>query len=125
LYFSKSRWKWREWEYVSKHAPSGWKEQNGIEIQDEENETPDHDKSATKKSTDFKHPKSTWARLIAKIYEVDPLVCPKCGSEMKILAVIMDSYEINKILQHLVKTNKAPPGVEESDSMSERVLFDK
>ena len=112
LYSSKSRGKWKEWEHVSKHAPSGWKEQNGIEIQDEENETPDHaasDKAAAKKS------KSTWVRLIAKIYEVDPLVCPKCGSEMKILAIITDYYEINKILKHLVKINKSPPGVKEKD----------
>ena len=34
---------------------------------------------------------STWAKLIAKIYEVDPLVCPQCGGEMKVVAVIMDS----------------------------------
>lgn len=44
---------------------------------------------------------------------MDPLVCTKCGSEMKILAVITDSYEINKILKHLMKINKAPTGVEE------------
>jgi len=29
------------------------------------------------------------------------------------MAVIMDSCEINKILKHLVKINKAPAGVEE------------
>ena len=25
--------------------------------------------------------KRAWARLLAKVYEIDPLVCPKCGSE--------------------------------------------
>ncbi len=25
--------------------------------------------------------KRAWARLLAKVYESDPLVCPKCGSE--------------------------------------------
>ncbi len=32
------------------------------------------------------HKKSnqTWARLIQKVYEMDPLICPRCGSEMKI-----------------------------------------
>ena len=29
-----------------------------------------------------------WARLIQKIYEVDPLTCPKCQGWMKILAFI-------------------------------------
>jgi len=57
---------------------------------------------------------SSWARLIAKIYEVNPLVCPRCGSEMKILAVITDTHEVKKILKHLVKTGKAPPGVDKS-----------
>ena len=28
----------------------------------------------------------TWAALIKKIYEIDPLLCPYCGAEMKIIA---------------------------------------
>ena len=31
---------------------------------------------------------STWAMLIKRIYEVDPLECGKCGSEMKIISFI-------------------------------------
>ena len=54
--------------------------------------------------------KRAWARLLAKVYEIDPLVCPKCGSEMKIIAVIQDPVEIRDSLTHLVKTGHAPPG---------------
>lgn len=61
----------------------------------------------------MKKSKATWARLIAKVYEIDLLTCPKCGSEMKILSVILDCCEIKKILKHLMKTNKAPPGLDE------------
>ena len=32
----------------------------------------------------------SWARLIRRVYEVDPLLCPLCGAEMKILAFIVD-----------------------------------
>ncbi len=32
----------------------------------------------------------TWAKLIRRVYEVDPLLCPFCGGEMKILAFILD-----------------------------------
>ena len=32
--------------------------------------------------------KQNWARLIQKIYEVDPLVCPKCQGQMKIISII-------------------------------------
>jgi hypothetical protein len=30
-----------------------------------------------------------WALLLARIYEVVPLVCPKCGGDMRIIAFIM------------------------------------
>jgi len=41
------------------------------------------------------------SRLIQKIYEVDPLICPKCSSEMKVISVIEDEEVIKKILKHL------------------------
>ena len=31
----------------------------------------------------------SWAKLIRRVYEVDPLLCPFCGAEMKILAFIL------------------------------------
>ena len=34
--------------------------------------------------------KSTRARLIKKVYGANVLICPRCGSEMKILAVIIN-----------------------------------
>ena len=50
----------------------------------------------------------SWARLIQKVYEVDPLKCPQCGHEMKVIAVITDPHDVQKILECL-KRNKAPP----------------
>ena len=32
----------------------------------------------------------SWAKLIRRVYEIDPLLCPFCGAEMKILAFIID-----------------------------------
>ncbi|KKL05022.1 hypothetical protein LCGC14_2610220, partial [marine sediment metagenome] len=55
-----------------------------------------------------KKSKQTWARLIKKVYEVDPLICTKCGSEMAVLAIITNPEEVQKILNHLMK-NKSPP----------------
>jgi hypothetical protein len=31
-----------------------------------------------------------WAVLIARIYEVFPLLCPICGGQMRIIALILD-----------------------------------
>ncbi|HEA65720.1 MAG TPA: hypothetical protein ENI07_02695 [Desulfobacterales bacterium] len=42
-----------------------------------------------------------WARLIQKIYEVDPLVCPRCSGAMRVMAFIEDPDVIKKILMHL------------------------
>ncbi len=49
-----------------------------------------------------------WARLIQRVYEVDPLTCPKCGHEMRVMAVITEPHEVRKILECL-KRNHAPP----------------
>ena len=43
----------------------------------------------------------TWRQLIHKVWEVDPLVCARCGSEMKIIALIEDPAVIRRILTHL------------------------
>ena len=45
--------------------------------------------------------RKNWARLIHKIYEVDPLTCPKCKGRMRVLAFIEYQEVIKKILKHL------------------------
>jgi hypothetical protein len=45
--------------------------------------------------------RKNWARLIQKIYEVDPLACPRCKGEMRIIAFIETQEVIKKILKHL------------------------
>jgi hypothetical protein len=42
-----------------------------------------------------------WARLIQKIYGVDPLTCPKCHGRMRIISFIEEEEVIKKILKHL------------------------
>jgi len=42
-----------------------------------------------------------WARLIQKIYEVDPLTCPKCQGSMRIISFIEELDIIEQILRHL------------------------
>ncbi|MBM3712683.1 MAG: IS91 family transposase, partial [Actinobacteria bacterium] len=62
---------------------------------------------------DNKSCSKSWARLIKKIYEVDPLTCPKCGGSMRIIAFIEDYKVIKKILDWLsideFKRDKPPP----------------
>ena len=45
--------------------------------------------------------KRAWARLIKQVYEVDPLMCPRCGRRIRIFAFIEPPDVIEKILTHL------------------------
>jgi len=49
-----------------------------------------------------------WAALIARIYEVFPLLCPMCGGQMRIIAFITFSADIHKILEHIGVETQAP-----------------
>ena len=52
------------------------------------------------------------ARLLKNIYEVDPLRCTHCGSEMHIIAWMEQSEVIRKILRHLdlwERPQRSPP----------------
>ena len=59
-----------------------------------------------------------WAACLRKIFEVDPVRCVKCGGEMKLVAVILDDGELDRILAHQgwptefpkTKASRAPPG---------------
>ena len=54
---------------------------------------------------------ATWAMLIKMIFEVDPLICPECGGEMKIVSII-DHHQkdvVTKILKHCDLWDDPPP----------------
>jgi hypothetical protein len=42
-----------------------------------------------------------WRELIKKVYEIDPLICPACGSKMKVIAFITNYEVIDQIIHHL------------------------
>jgi hypothetical protein len=41
---------------------------------------------------------AAWARLIRKVYEADPLKCPKCKGPMRVIALIDDPHVVRRIL---------------------------
>ncbi len=49
-----------------------------------------------------------WALLLARIYEVLPLLCPNCGGEMRIIAFITEGAVIREILGHLGEPTSPP-----------------
>jgi len=53
-------------------------------------------------------PSKAWRELIKKIREVDPLSCPRCGFEMKIISLIHEPDLVERIPCHL-EVQKQPP----------------
>ena len=49
-----------------------------------------------------------WAVLIARIYEVFPLLCQKCGGQMRLIAFITEGVHIRKILDHIGVDSEPP-----------------
>jgi hypothetical protein len=46
-------------------------------------------------------PSKGWAAMIRKVYEVDPMLCPKCGGTMKIVAFLTEHAVVDGIIEHL------------------------
>jgi hypothetical protein len=64
-------------------------------------------------STSKKRCSKKWASLIKRVYEIDPLCCPRCCNQMRILALIDQPEIIEKILKHLnlwLPIAHSPPG---------------
>jgi ribosomal protein S27E len=59
-------------------------------------------------------PSKGWAEMIRKVYEVDPMICPRCGGIMKVIAFLMEYAVVDRIIRHLGLTfaaEKPPPSV--------------
>jgi len=56
-----------------------------------------------------------WAELLRRLFEVDPLACPRCGQTMRIVACITEPPVIDRILAHVRRAgtprrwSRAPP----------------
>ena len=102
------RGRWDGIPWVAERAPDGWKDSlHNSAAADDLGYKP---LSFREEEVDIDARKRAWARLLAKVYEVDPFVCPKCGAEMKVIAIIEEPDELRRILRHPVKIGRSPPG---------------
>jgi len=51
----------------------------------------------------------SWARLLKRVFDIDIEHCPHCGEALKIIAAILESGAITKILDHLGLSSRTPP----------------
>ena len=57
-------------------------------------------------------PSKGWAEMIRKVYEVDPMICPRCGGRMTVVAFLTEYAVVDRIIRHLKLTfvaEKPPP----------------
>jgi hypothetical protein len=52
---------------------------------------------------------SKWAVLLARIYEVFPLICPSCQTPLTLIAFLTDPEPITQILAHIGEPTSPPP----------------
>jgi hypothetical protein len=50
-----------------------------------------------------------WASLLQRVFEVDELRCPRCGSRLRLIAATLDSTVARRILECLKLPARAPP----------------
>ena len=72
-----------------------------------------------------KKPAASWARCIKQVYEVNPLECPRCKSEMRVVAFLIDPVEIKKIMKSQgIPQFRAPPAMHKPPAHDDAELND-
>ena len=62
-------------------------------------------KVSVRREAGEKHPKSqvgsgAWARLLKRVFAIDVSRCPRCGSDLDIIAAVVDPIQIARYLKH-------------------------
>jgi len=50
-----------------------------------------------------------WTLRLEPVFEIDMLHCPDCGGRLKVIAAVLDTPVIERILAHLGLPARAPP----------------
>ena len=108
VYSSRGRGTWKDRPALRTRAPERWYgcaqvpagEPESVEVDTTADEGVEVGAAARKKA---------WARLLAKVYEVDPFLCPECGGKMAVIAVIQNPAEIRGIIACLAGKGRGPP----------------
>ena len=80
--------------------------------------TPPEDETESDYRREFRA--SSWAECFKHIYEIDPLECPKCKAQMRIIAFIQDEHSIKDIMKAQgIPDFQAPPPIPKFISTTE------
>jgi hypothetical protein len=70
--------------------------------------------------------RQNWARLMQKIYETDPLICPGCNGAMHVISCIDDDQVIKMIFKYLGlrEAKRKPPARANSSPVETFLMYD-
>ena len=100
---------WQERPNIYRLAPDGWQKGHPrqspmVQAIQQENAEPVQAPDAWTKLR-----KQSWARLLQKVYEVDPFICPKCHGTMSVVAIIEDPKELTRIIDWAKQQERGQP----------------
>ena len=98
VYAGKVRKQWQQRPNIYQLAPEGWQKDHPSQSQIVQAKPPENEEAVQVPDAWSKLRKQSWARLLQKVYEVDPFICPKCQGTMSIVAIIEDPKELTKII---------------------------
>ena len=112
LYSSRGRGTWKDRPALRSRAPANW---YGRQAADD-SPLPDAPKDQAQggplhRQVGVLSRRKAWARLLAKVHELDVMACPRCGSRMAVLAVIVDPAQIRKIIACMERHGRGPPSL--------------
>jgi hypothetical protein len=102
LYSSRGRGTWKNRPALYSRAPANWYGRNASAGSAACDTSKDLE-------VDVLSRRKAWARLLAKVHELDVMTCPRCGSRMAVIAVITDPAQIRKIIACLDRHGRGPP----------------
>jgi hypothetical protein len=95
----------RNWGYYSNASRAKRRRESGLPNSTHDNQNDDHEQD---RSDGHRQRRLSWAKMIQKVYEIDPLLCPFCGGEVKILSFIIKPRTIRKILDAMDLPSQKP-----------------
>ncbi|MBE3038667.1 MAG: transposase [Chloroflexi bacterium] len=104
LYSSRARGAWKDRPALRARAPQRWYGRQAVE-------PPTPTDASKDQEVGTPSSRKAWARLLAKVHELDVMACPNCRSRMAVIAVILNPAEIRKIIACLAKHGRGPPTV--------------
>jgi len=110
IYSSRIRSKWPQMPKITRFAPEGWTKAHETELEPAQDSAENVELSEVPDSWSRLRRKN-WARLLKKVFEVDPFMCPKCGAAMVVVAVIEDPAKLKAIIQWANRDQAGSPEV--------------